>query len=72
LDEFRQVLEGVEFRAPRLPVVSNVSGGLLTAEQACAPEYWVRQAREAVRFADNVTALRELGVVRFLELGGQA
>ncbi|MFE9429337.1 type I polyketide synthase, partial [Kitasatospora sp. NPDC006697] len=72
LAEFEGVLAGVEFRAPQLPVVSNVSGGLLTSEEACSPQYWVCQARQAVRFADDVAALRGLGVVRFLELGGQA
>ncbi|KJS51153.1 hypothetical protein VM98_38705, partial [Streptomyces rubellomurinus subsp. indigoferus] len=44
----------------------------LTAEQACVPEYWTRQAREAVRFADGVATLREPGLLRFLDLGGQA
>ncbi|MFE9425685.1 type I polyketide synthase [Kitasatospora sp. NPDC006697] len=72
LAEFEGVLAGVEFHPPQLPVVSNVTGGLLTPEEACSPQYWVRQARQAVRFADDVAALRELGVVRFLELGGQA
>ncbi|WP_345025948.1 acyltransferase domain-containing protein, partial [Streptomyces sedi] len=54
LDEFRRVVGGVELRAPRIPVVSNVSGRVLGAEEAVSVEYWVRHAREAVRFADGV------------------
>ncbi|MBB4910657.1 type I polyketide synthase [Actinophytocola algeriensis] len=69
LDPFARVLESVAFRAPRTPVVSNVTGALLTDEQACSPGYWVSQVRETVRFAEGIRTLHGRGVSRFLELG---
>ncbi|MFD4957005.1 SDR family NAD(P)-dependent oxidoreductase, partial [Streptomyces sp. NPDC058451] len=69
LDEFRSVVQELAFAAPVIPVVSNLTGSLATAEELCSPEYWVRHVREAVRFADGVTALEEQGVTTFLELG---
>ncbi|MYU18382.1 hypothetical protein GTZ78_48810, partial [Streptomyces sp. SID8361] len=68
LAEFGEVLSGVEFHAPSLPVVSNVTGEV-AGEELRAPEYWVRHVRETVRFADGLATLRELGVGSFLELG---
>jgi acyl transferase domain-containing protein/acyl carrier protein len=68
LEEFRGVAEGLEFGLARVPVVSNVSGGVAGGELSTA-EYWVRHVREAVRFADGVGALEVAGVSRFLELG---
>ncbi|AXK36756.1 SDR family NAD(P)-dependent oxidoreductase [Streptomyces armeniacus] len=69
LADFQRVAESVEFREPVLPVVSNLTGELATAEELCSPEYWVRHVREAVRFADGVTTLAEHGVQRFVEIG---
>ncbi|WP_425581553.1 type I polyketide synthase, partial [Streptomyces yatensis] len=68
LAEFGEVLRGVEFRAPNVPVVSNVSG-VVAGEELCSPDYWVRHVRETVRFADGLDTLRGLGVGTFLELG---
>nr|WP_089157922.1 type I polyketide synthase [Micromonospora sp. NBS 11-29] len=66
LAAYREVLADVAFHEPVLPIVSTVTGELLTADVVCTPEYWVRQVREPVRFADAVRRLHDDGVTRFV------
>ncbi|MGW2161405.1 SDR family NAD(P)-dependent oxidoreductase [Nonomuraea sp. NPDC001699] len=71
LGEFRQVAEGLTFSPPRIPIVSSVTGGLVTGE-LCSPDYWVEQVRRPVRFADAVAELHRQGTTAYLELGPDA
>ncbi|WP_446046761.1 type I polyketide synthase, partial [Streptomyces olivaceus] len=71
LTEFAGVLESVEYRPPRIPIVSDLTGEP-AAEELCSPEYWVRQVRGTVRFADGVRSLAGRGVTALLELGPDA
>ncbi|MEU9417335.1 SDR family NAD(P)-dependent oxidoreductase [Streptomyces sp. NPDC048272] len=71
LDEFTKLVASVPAQAPAVTVVSTLTGRALTAREARSPEYWVRQMRRTVRFADALTALPEGAVL--LEAGpGQA
>ncbi|MER5338317.1 type I polyketide synthase, partial [Micromonospora sp. NPDC002717] len=72
LDEFASVVAGLDWRVPRVPVVSNVTGAVADPLELVDPGYWVRHVRQAVRFADGVAALREQGVDTFLEVGPDA
>ncbi|GAA3015727.1 type I polyketide synthase [Actinokineospora globicatena] len=63
LAEFERTLRGLSFNDPTIPLVGTSTGDPST------PEYWVRQVRETVRFADAITAVAAKGVVRFLEIG---
>ncbi|MDQ1034666.1 acyl transferase domain-containing protein [Streptomyces sp. V3I8] len=69
LDEFRALAAELEYHAPRIPVVSNVTGRPATADELRSPEYWTRHIRSSVRFHDGVRALRSAGVTSYLELG---
>ncbi|WP_394617122.1 SDR family NAD(P)-dependent oxidoreductase [Lentzea sp. JNUCC 0626] len=66
LDAFAEVAGRCTFHPPAIPVVSTVTG---EPGDLSTSDYWVRQVREAVRFADAVTAMGDAGVTRFLELG---
>ncbi|HSJ99765.1 MAG TPA: acyltransferase domain-containing protein, partial [Kofleriaceae bacterium] len=67
LEPLRRAAERLTFHEPRLPIVSNVTGA--RSGELASPEYWVRHARHAVRFADGVAALEAEGASAFLELG---
>ncbi|MEV0639960.1 SDR family NAD(P)-dependent oxidoreductase [Streptomyces sp. NPDC050619] len=71
-EEFAAVVRRVSFSALRIPVVSALTGTLVDASVLGTPDYWVRHARETVRFLDAVRMLEAEGVTAFLELGPDA
>ncbi len=72
LPAFREVVEGLSFAEPLVPVVSNVTGRIAEAGELTTPDYWLTHVRRAVRFADGVRALRAAGVDRCVEIGPEA
>ncbi|MFK0180549.1 amino acid adenylation domain-containing protein [Streptomyces xanthochromogenes] len=65
---FEREVAGVRLAAPRLPLVSNVTGTWITDEEATSPSYWARQLRGTVRFHDGLRTLCEDGAL-LLEIG---
>ncbi len=69
LQDFEAVAKSLAYSDPQIPICSNVTGELLTSEQATSPAYWAAQVRQPVRFAAGVEYLAEQGATTFLELG---
>ncbi|HEX6687297.1 MAG TPA: polyketide synthase dehydratase domain-containing protein, partial [Solirubrobacterales bacterium] len=69
LGEFAEVAESLAYNQPKTLIVSDVTGEVLTAEQATDPAYWVSHVREPVRFVDAIATLQTQGTSAYLELG---
>ncbi|MFE5587574.1 type I polyketide synthase [Kitasatospora sp. NPDC056531] len=69
LGEFGEVVRGVRLRAPRVAVVSNVTGVPAAEGELTDPGYWVEQVRRPVLFQRAVEYLVGSGVGLFLEVG---
>ncbi len=68
LGDLERVAGEVSYSAPRIALVSNVTGEVIRDEVANAG-YWRRHAREAVRFAAGTVALWGQGYRVFVEVG---
>ncbi|MEQ0565330.1 type I polyketide synthase [Amycolatopsis sp. NEAU-NG30] len=64
LAEFAAAIDGLTTAEPVITFVSTVEEG--------TGEYWVRQVREPVRFADAVATAKEQGARTFVEIGPDA
>jgi acyl transferase domain-containing protein/acyl carrier protein len=68
LDDFAEVARSISYAQPRIPLVSNLTGRS-ASEELCSADYWVKQVRQTVRFADGIGWLGGRGVSSFLEIG---
>lgn len=69
-EPLRAALAGLVSRAPRVPMVSTVTGGLVGAGGLDAA-YWWHNARRPVRFADAVGRLAADGIAAVVEIAPQ-
>ncbi|NUO79483.1 type I polyketide synthase, partial [candidate division KSB1 bacterium] len=82
LDDFERIVSEITFRAPRVPLISNLTARPLAfSNQQPATNndpqstsydprtYYRRHAREAVRFSASMQTAHEMGCTVFLELG---
>ena len=69
LDEFGAFVQKYEMGTPQLDWISTLTGCAVTGTEVCAPDYWVRQIREPVRFSDAVEILSQSPKTVLLEVG---
>jgi acyl transferase domain-containing protein/thioesterase domain-containing protein/acyl carrier protein len=69
LDRFRAFLQKITLNAPEMPISSNLTGLMMTDEQATSPDYWVSHLRGTVQFAQCLDTLSDRQNRIFLEVG---
>ncbi|WP_318307276.1 type I polyketide synthase [Amycolatopsis solani] len=72
LDDFRKVVAGLTAAEPTVPIVSTVTGDLVTAATLASAEHWAEQVWRPVLFGPAVRRLTALGVTAFAEIGPDA
>ena len=68
LAPFGELASALTYGRPTLPMASNVTGALFDGTPL-SPDYFVRQARQPVRFSDGLAAIERAGITHFLEIG---
>lgn len=69
---FEAEVRQVNLSAPRIPIVSTMTGSWLSDDEARDPHYWARHLREPVRFAPALRTVRDRQPSVFVEIGPRA
>lgn len=69
LGELESAAARLPLAEPRIPLVSNLTGRVVTEGEVVNVEYWRRHAREAVQFAPGIDSLAGMGCEIFVEVG---
>ncbi|MFF9087423.1 SDR family NAD(P)-dependent oxidoreductase [Streptomyces sp. NPDC014991] len=72
LEDFHRAASQLTYHAPRVPVVSTLTGDVAHGDELRTADYWAGQLRGTVRFADAVRTLHTRGVVALVEIGPDA
>ena len=69
LDEFESIAAELHFKAPQIPIVSNLTGTLLEPGEIPDAAYWRKHIRQAVLFDQGMKSLEAEQVDIYLETG---
>ena len=69
LAPFLKRVKTVALSPPQIPLLSNLTGTWMNAEQATNPQYWVDHLRSTVRFSEGLETLLERPEQLLLEVG---
>ena len=69
LDDFRKIVSEVKLFSPALPIISTVTGKILTNEEATDTDYWTLHLRKTVLFSKAIENIIDGDLPLFLEIG---
>jgi glutamate-1-semialdehyde aminotransferase/malonyl CoA-acyl carrier protein transacylase len=69
VDDFQSIVSNVSLSVPQIPIISTVTGKILTDEEAIAPEYWASHLRNTVQFSKAIDTILTYNTPVFLEVG---
>jgi amino acid adenylation domain-containing protein/non-ribosomal peptide synthase protein (TIGR01720 family) len=68
LAELEAVARSLTLNRPKIPLISNVTGGFVN-EEVTRPDYWSRHVRQSVRFCESMNLLHAQRLDYFIEIG---
>ena len=68
IEEFKKVCTTVKYSVAKIPVVSNITGEVVTDKISNA-DYWCEHILSGVRFSDSIKACVNYGCDTFIDLG---
>lgn len=69
LDAFELQASQIQFRAPSIPLISNLTGQMMHSEFIPDAKYWRQHTRQTVQFMAGIKTLFALNYELFLEIG---
>ena len=69
LDEFKRIASEINYFAPNIPIISNLSGEEISSTDLLDAEYWKNHIRGSVQFEQGIKQLEQLGCNTFIEIG---
>jgi amino acid adenylation domain-containing protein len=67
--DFKEIVSQVSLSAPTIPIISTVTGNLLTNQEATDPDYWSNHLRLPVQFLNAIDTVLTYNLPIFLEAG---